>query len=82
MDVTLIEPEDKAAVPFNDLESGDLFAFSDYPRLAKLRQAGNRYCRLDDWAHVTVPSQGIARSVIKLELAGTKGQTLLLRRAE
>jgi hypothetical protein len=65
-----------------DLQLGELFAFRGQPASVRQRLWNDHYLCLDDWSIIKAGPQILARGVIRLELAGTDGQTLLLRRAE
>ena len=75
------EPSNDALV-LSDLQPGDCFVFPEHP--AGLRQwlGNNNYLCLDDWMLIQASAETRARHVTKLELAGTDGQTLLLRRVD
>ncbi len=82
MDVKLFEKPDPAPLCYRDLMALDFFVFSDAEESPNLCLTSESYMTCYNQM-VMHGSQTLGeRAVTKLELAGTEGQTLLLRRAE
>ena len=75
---TRIETDNRARVRFGDVKPGTWFAFirNGSPGVARYRLRGARYAEEAGCVYGGDPVAG----VVELELAGTDGQTLLLRR--
>ena len=82
MNVKIAEPEKPEGPRYRDLVPGNWFAFADRPLLPCMRLTGGYVRYLVSAEHSETMIEDGVRLVIRLELASTKDQTLLLRRAE
>ncbi len=75
---TRMQTDNRARSRFGDVKPGTWFAFihNGSPGVARYRLRGARYSEEDGSVYDGDPAGG----VVLLELAGTDGQTLLLRR--
>lgn len=81
MDVKMIEDAKPPETTYQDVGPREWFAFCEHPNVPCIRLPSQRYVEWGIGGQVTVAGISTAiRPVIKLELADTDGQTLLLRR--